>query len=127
MKKKYVSVIVTSALAILGWCEICDFTGKAVGKGVKSFIGRNPKSRGRQFAGGVIIGLFMAIIHFLGKYLGGMVGKTMLNALEYETQAQTTKPADMHTVLNTEEDVDDDDDEDIWEPSIEMEPKMSQV
>lgn len=124
MKKKYVPVIVTSALAILGWCGICGFTGKAVGKGVKSFIGRNP-SRGRQFAGGIIIGLFMAAIHFLGKYLGGMVGKTMVNALKYETQAQTpdpAKPAD-HLTINTEEESDDDDD--IWEPSIKMEPKMS--
>ena len=123
-KKNYVPVIITSVLAILGWSEICGFAGKTVGKGVKSFISRNPQSKGRQFAGGIIIGLFMATTHFLGKYLGGMVGGVMFKALKYEAQAQTpdpANPADTH-VLNTEED---DEDDDIWEPSIEMEPKMS--
>lgn len=123
-KQNYVPVIITSVLAILGWSEICDFAGKAVGKGVKSFINRNPKSRGRQFAGCFIIGLFMAAIHFLGKYLGEMVGGVMFKALEYDTQAQTpdpAKPADNLTI-KTDDEADDDD---IWEPSIEMEPKMS--
>lgn len=126
MKNKTMPVIVTSVLAILGWFGICAVTSKTVGKGVNAFISRNPKSRGRQFAGGFIIGLFMAAIHFLGKYLGGMIGDTIFRALEYEAQEtpEPTKPADRFVNLNTEED---DEDDDVWEPSIEMEPKTAQV
>ena len=127
MAKKNMPVIITSILAILGWFGICAVTSKAVGKGVNAFISRNPKSRGRQFAGGFVIGLFMAAVHFLGKYLGGMIGDTVFRALEYDQAPETTKPtetpASAPSAINTE----DDEDDDVWEPSIEMEPKMFEV
>lgn len=124
-KANNVSIFITFLLSVLGWAGIASLGGKIVGKGAAAFIARNPKSRGRQFAGGFFIGLFWSVMYFAGKIVGGKIADVLIAAQRPDPIPETSIPASAYNPgINTEEDVDD---EDIWEPSIEMEPKMSQV
>lgn len=120
-KANNVSIFITFLLSVLGWAGIASLGGKIVGKGAAAFIARNPKSRGRQFAGGFIIGLFWSVMYIAGKIVGGKIADVLIAAQRPDPDISTPARA-YNPGINTEEDTDD---EDIWEPSIEMEPKMS--
>lgn len=123
-KSNNVSIFVTFFLSLLGWTGLSYIASNVVGNSVNAFITRNPKSKSRQFAGGFVIGFFLVAMHFIGKLVGGKVADVLIAAQRDIPENNTDTPADRFVNLNTEED---DEDDDVWEPSIEMEPKTVQV